>query len=215
MFHSYRNQKSAFSKMPNSVFSEDVKERRWMIIKSIKFSISQCSAKWIYYLCLKHTVLQGWVCHRQIIYPLPLLSFPPSILSSIQTAGVLIRFKVWIHLVAWRNSIPAPVRGMSQSWSFLLTPKDDTLSLGYCIYGKRVQERYGLQVPPPHVRPIIFWGEVCAKRPCVELQSARRVQEVLDRRPRGSCYSQSWLGCLSWVQRGEEDFLWWGVILHL
>lgn len=66
MFHSYRNQKSAFSKMPNSVFSEDVKERRWMIIKSLKFSISRCSAKWIYYICL----LQGWACHRQIIYPL-------------------------------------------------------------------------------------------------------------------------------------------------
>lgn len=80
---------------------------------------------------------------------------------------------------------------MSQSQSFLLTPKDDTLSLRYCIYGKRVQERYGLQVSPPYVRPIIFGGEVCAKRPCVELQSARRVQEVLDRRPRGSCYSQS------------------------
>lgn len=47
-----------------------------MIIKSIKFSISQCSAKWIYYLCLKHTVLQGWVCHRQIIYPLPPPLYP-------------------------------------------------------------------------------------------------------------------------------------------
>lgn len=102
MFHSYRNQKSAFSKMPNSVFSEDVKERRWMIIKSLKFSISRCSAKWIYYICL----LQGWACHRQIIYPLT----PPPILSSVQTAGVLIRFKVWIHLVAWRNSISAPAR---------------------------------------------------------------------------------------------------------